>query len=388
MVHPLQRFQTWFLDKRQVFFDWFSSDQTKCQEPEHSLSELPPPLLEKLIAALQNLPSHPTSQDAIHSALDQALEQWRSHPCPTNNSIVILSSPVTAVSRLLTEQSRHWATQQQIPIRLLQWIGRPVASATMQTKLQQQLGRGLSTPASGQLEIVVIPNLSWCFLRSVDGLTGIDYLQDVLLPDSSRFWVLGSGQVAWQYLKAVCHLEAYCSETLLLPKLKGEQLQNWLKGIVSQFDLQFEQSSNNTSHPEEDTTPETRYFEQLAAVSKGVSTVAVQVFRRSIAYESPSNESEVAGLLKVRTPTLPNLPDTDEDDDYLLYSLLLHDEITLAALAESLGDEPSTLKYQIQELHQAGLIEQHDQRLRMNPIHYPHLKRKLAANNFAIDSPE
>lgn len=46
MVHPLQRFQTWFLEKRQVFFDWFSSDQSKHQEPENSLSELPPPLLE------------------------------------------------------------------------------------------------------------------------------------------------------------------------------------------------------------------------------------------------------------------------------------------------------------------------------------------------------
>lgn len=341
-----------------------------------------------MIATLQKLPSHPASQDAIHSALDQALEQWRSHPLPANNSIVILSSPVTAVSRLLTDCSEHWATQQQIPIRLLEWIGRPDASATIQTKLQQQLGRGLSPTASGQLEVVVIPNLSWCFLRSVDGLTGIDYLQDMLLPDASRFWVLGSGQVAWQYLKAVCHLEAYCGETLFLPKLKGEQLQNWLRGIVSQFDLQFDQFGNNASQQKEDANPETHYFEQLAAVSKGVSTVAIQVFLRSISYESRSEKSEAVGILKGRTPTLPNLPDTDEDDDYLLYSLLLHDGITLAGLAESLGDEPSTLKYQIQELRQAGLIEQHDQMLRINPIHYPHLKRKLAVNNFAIDSPE
>ena len=131
------------------------------------------------------------------------LKNGGNNPLAADNSLVFLSSPVTTVSRTLTESLQNWASEREIPLRPLQWIGRPEKAESIKTKLQHQLGRGLVTTESKQPEVVIIPNLSWCFLRCVDGLEGIDYLQDVLLQDDSRFWVIGGGKV-WLGIPQSC----------------------------------------------------------------------------------------------------------------------------------------------------------------------------------------
>ena len=258
----------------------------------------------------------------------------------------------------------------------------------IKTKLQQQLGRGLVT-TSKQSEVVVITNLSWCFLRCVDGLEGIDYLQDVLLQDDSRFWVIGAGKVGWEYLDHVSHFKAYCGEYFELPRLTGEQLQAWLEPIVSKFKINF--AKPNIEFPnnnEEDESYQSKYFEKLADLSEGVNTVAAQVFLSSIRYEAedPDNpESEkTEAILEAQNPELPNLPRLSAEEHYIIYSLLLHGDLTLSALSESLGDEKTLVKGQIQRLRRKGVVEQKHEILTINPIHYPRLKSELANNNFII----
>lgn len=383
------RFQTWLLDNRKTLLSRFSTDEQEIQEPEKSLIELPSFLASKLIAAVDELPTDNPDVETIQSTLDEAFEKWRSNPQTADNSVVILSSPVTTVSRTLTESLQDWASEREIPLRPLQWIGRPEKAENIKTKLQQQLGRGLVTTESKQPEVVVITNLSWCFLRCVDGLEGIDYLQDVLLQDDSRFWVIGAGKVGWEYLDHVSHFKAYCGEYLELPRLTGEQLQAWFEPIVSQFKINF--AKPNIEFPnnnEEDESYQSRYFKKLADLSEGVNTVAVQVFLSSIRYQaenSDNSESEkTEGILEAQNPELPNLPRLSPDEHYILYSLLLHGDLTLSALSESLGDETTLVKGQVQMLRRKGLVKQKHEILTINPIHYPRLKSELANNNFII----
>ena len=221
------RFQAWLVDNRKLLLSRLSTDEKETQEPEKSLTELPPSLASELVVAVDKLPSDNPDVEVIYSTLNKNFEKWRSNPQTADNSLVILSSPVTTVSRILTESLEDWASEKQIILRPLKWICRPQEVENIANKLRQQLGRGTLTANSKEPEIVVIPNLSWCFLRSVDGLEGIDYLQDVLLQDNSRFWVIGAGEVGWEYLNHVSHFKAYCGESLELPQLNPEQLQAW-----------------------------------------------------------------------------------------------------------------------------------------------------------------
>jgi hypothetical protein len=381
------RFQTWLVDNRKTLLSRFTTDEQETPEPEKSLIELPSSLASKLIAAVDELPTDNPDMEAIESTLNEAFEKWRSNPQVADNSVVILSSPVTTVSRILTESLQDWASEREIPLRPLQWIGRP-ETQNIKTKLQQQLGRGLVT-TSKQSEVVVITNLSWCFLRCVDGLEGIDYLQDVLLQDDSRFWVIGAGKVGWEYLDHVSHFKAYCGEYFELPRLTGEQLQAWLEPIVSEYEITF--AKPNIEFPnnnEEDESYQSKYFEKLADISEGVNTVAAQVFLSSIRYEAedPDNpeRDKTEGILEAQNPELPNLPRLSAEEHYIIYSLLLHGDLTLSALSESLGDEKTLVKGQIQRLRRKGVVEQKHEILTINPIHYPRLKSELANNNFII----
>ncbi|MGD1910463.1 MAG: ArsR family transcriptional regulator [Rivularia sp. (in: cyanobacteria)] len=382
------RFQAWLVDNRKLLLSRLSTDEKETQEPEKSLTELPPSLASELVVAVDKLPSDNPDVEVIYSTLNKNFEKWRSNPQTADNSLVILSSPVTTVSQILTESLSYWALESKIPLRPLQWTGRPSVVDDITTKLRQQLGRGVVTTESKRPEIVVIPNLSWCFLRSVDGLEGIDYLQDVLLQDDSRFWVIGAGKVGWEYLNHVSNFKAYCGESLELPRLTDEQLQEWFEPIIAEFDITFNKSNFEFPNTEESESNQNRYFKKLAAVSEGVNTIAVQIFLRSICYEPKETENEEndgeLGSLVAENPELPNLPRLNADEHYILYSLLLHGDLTLPALSESLGDEKSFVKGKIQMLRRAGIVEQNNGILTINPIHYPRLKNELSNNNFII----
>lgn len=397
MAKTVEKFRAWFADQRNFLFSRYTKDAQETEEPERSLIELPAQIREKLINAVENLPSNPANKNAISSTLDEAYQDWLDNPNNSNNSVVILSSPVIAVSRILSETLEEWAKQKQAPLRVLPFNARPTDIETVKSKLKHALEEQdlVEEKNVEQLEIIVIPNLGWLFLRSLDGLEGIEYLQTLLCKGSkNHFWIIGSGEVGWQYLNSVCSLEAYCGEVLSLPAIKSEDLQSWLVPIFQDLNITFEKPRIDKQILDGDKDYQTSYFDQLADISKGVATVAVQAVLKSIKYEQDEdrdkdeNESEVkseAKSLIAQTPELPKLPDLESVDRYLLYSLLLHGDLTMAALAESLGDMESEVQARVQLLRREGVVEQQHNVVKINPIFYPRLKQELASNNFIIN---
>ena len=396
----LKQFRNWLANNRSFLFSRYTKDALETQEPERTLIELPPEIRQKLVNKTENLPSSTGDREAITEKLNEMFELWRDNPENANNSLVVLSSPVAAVSRILTEALEDWAEQKQIPIKLLPLKARPEMADTIKTKLKQYLEEEFVEDAIGthQPEVVVIPNLSWCFLRSWLGLEGIEYLQSRLSDGfKDRFWIIGGGQVGWEYLNSVSNIEAYCGEVLTLPALTPEQLQEWLKPVIDELNMAFDDPSMDKKILEGDKDNKTYYFERLADVSEGVSTVAMQAFLKSIHYEElEESESEFEKKLQesksepkkaviAKVPKLPELPELEPADQYLLYSLLLHGDLTISALAESLGDSISQVRARVQVLRQEGIVEQRQKILKINPIYYPKIKRELANNNFVIN---
>lgn len=396
-----KQFKAWLANNRSFLFSRYTKDAGETQEPERSLIQLPPEIRKKLVREIEDLPINPGDRSAVTSKLNETFDLWRDNPNYSNNSLVVLSSPITAVSRILTETLADWAEQKQIPVRLVPLKARPEMADTIKSRLKHYLEEEFVEQAAGshQPEVVVIPNLSWCFLRSLDGLEGIEYLQSRLCEGfQDRFWIIGAGQVGWEYLNSVSNIEAYCAEVFTLPALTPEQLQEWLVPITNDLEITFDEPSIDRQLLESDKSNQANYFDCLSDISRGVSTVAVQAFLKSIHCEEIEAEHSLPDNLEsyelqklpqkimvAQTPKLPELPDLEPADQYLLYSLLLHGDLTIPALAESLGDEQSVVQARIQKLRHEGVVEQRGKIIKINPIHYPNVKRNLASDNFVIN---
>ena len=407
----LEKFKNWLADNRprggwfrwnkfgipglNLLFSKDSPDSQEKQEPKKLLVELPPEIYQKLVNVVENLPSNGADQQAIISSLDERFDRWRDAPSHANNSVLILSSPVAAVSSVLSEALEEWAEQKQVSIRLLPLTARPTEIATIKSKLEHYLESLSPTNNSTQQkpEVVVIPNLSWCFLRSLEGLAGIEYLQSLLCKNPhNRFWIVGTNQVGWEYLNLVSNLQAYFGEIVRLPNIESKELQAWLAPIIDEFDITFDKPNIDKQLFDQDKDNQDHYFDRLNKVSNGVSTVAAQLFLQSISYQDEDEKEEEEEKqtqeqkLVAQTPKLPPSHSLDSEAQYLLYNLLLHGDLTLSALAESLGDEESKVQVLVQMLRRQGIVKQQDQVLTINPIYYPTLKQQLASNNFIIDS--
>ena len=484
MANRLSRFKERLLEQRYFRVALFAKDAQTESTTEHALPELPDDIAEALVGAIDKLPVHPREQAAITEALSEIIAHWQERPHVAANSMVILGHPVSAVSRILISSLDQLEIDGQapLPINLLNWIERPPDMHNIQEKISQELSKSKDDANADEnadeltaQNLAVIPNLCWCFLRSAEGLNGVDYLRDSLLGDRTQFWIIGSGQVGWEYLKATLKFHAYCGDTIALPSLSGEELQDWLAPIVEQFEIRFQETSlrKRFQDPEslkdlnisfnkpiesiseiareigaavrsslrtvkgeilsddteaEKTSPKRDYFDRLADLSNGVSIVALQLFIKSLRYEEPEDSEENAEddiakpealasnkrqrkppqgksqrqastdldsnqaapqkpQLIAAAPKLPTLPDFDQSDLYLLYSIMLHGDLTIKALAASLGDAPQVVNNQVQILRNAGIIEQEEAVIKINPVHYPQLQRELAKNNFMIEVP-
>ena len=498
MADKLKEFKQWLLNKRHFRTAWFAKDPHLTPEPDEALSHLPDDIADDLRAAINDLPVNRREEAALLEALDDAIAHWRENSHLASNSIVVLAHPVSSVARILTDSLHTLRSHKDNPldIKLLDWVERPPNSGSIKAQIKEKLGwkeedfpddietgernhhslkKSDGDTQDKRQTLAVIPNLCWCFLRSADGLEGVDYLQETLLSDRSQFWVIGSGQVGWEYLKSTMKFHAYCGKAVDLPTLSGQQLQEWFEPIIDRFNIRFSDAAihkrlsdptdllhmdlsvdqpisaiseisqevtatvksslravrdevfaekDEAKQADPDSSPKREYFHRLAEISDGVSVVALQLFVKSLRYQDILEEnlarepkktveegrprqlpySPVVGSAEqdnpekagdkepekeivAGQPKLPSLPELSQSDLYLLYSLMLHGDLTIRALANSLGDAPQIVNNQVQMLRNAGVIEQKNGVIKANPVHYPKLRRELSRNNFIIEVP-
>ncbi len=362
----LVKLQNWLIKQSSVLFSWKKEQSHSPQKETPSPHELPATIKQQIQEKIDNLGHNPTEKKAIIEALDNTFDCWLDDSENNSNSVVILSSPVMGISPLISETIKKWSIQKQIIVKVLPLSARPTNMNNIISILEDFLNNDREKEASeaNNLEVLVIPNLDFCFLRSVEGLDAIEYLQSLFCEDSEhRFWVIGANEVSWQYLNSVGNISAFCGEVFVLPPIKPEQLQEWLNPIIKYFDIGLDKFKIETKFLEE--KEETnhndwqKYFEQLADIVEGESLVAAQDFLNSI-YQAQEAEKENENEYKllINYPQLTKLPFVDFSEQYILYSLLLHGHLTLSDLAESLGDERAEVTGKVQILRRKGIIKE------------------------------
>ena len=202
---------------------WISDQAEALQDGDDSLESLPSDLFQTIEKDLNALPNHPEDWRCLQSAIEQAIGQWQADPLAHENGIAVISNPTDTVARLLCSNLLA-ELDINIKTQVLQWTERPAVEKISQRLSQAFAREKCSSGSQSKPEIMVIPQLEKCFLRSIDGLDGIEYLRDTLLSDRSRFWILGVSKMSCQYLSKVFDLDAYCADIFTLPTLTGEQL--------------------------------------------------------------------------------------------------------------------------------------------------------------------
>lgn len=384
----LKNLKIWLSEHLPQLLFWRKQDSS-AESVSDSWLEMPVNLKNQLIEQIDNLENNFAEQDAIALAIAESYEKWQQNPEGVNNSVVILGSPITSVSRILTTSLEDWAKEKEISLKLLPLKARPHTLEKIKSELEQLLGQRSPVAEEQQItsEIVIIPNLSWYFLRSLEGLEGIEYLRFLLSQNvPNRFWIIGVNHIAWEYFKLVFHLEAYCGEVVTISKLSAKDLESWLDPIVERLNITYGTPRIDQKLLKQDLDRKTHYFERLAEVSEGISTIAAKIFFQSIQYLEEEKETETEfSYLIAQVPEAPNLSILESVDQYILYSLLLHDDITFSALAISLGDEESEVRARIFGLINQNVLERKGNTLVINHLYYPQIKQQLKSSNFIIE---
>ena len=366
-------------------------------DPSAPLSQLPLSISTQIDRKIADLSSHPDHQTTVQSALKEALNKWRQQP-EAPNSLVILASPVSPLTRILSESASSFQEDNLLPVKSSEWTVQPHEYNKIQTQLLSQfnLHESLSkatdvvTSVTGKsedvLRLLVIPRLEWCFLRSIGGLEVIEILRDLISSDASQFWLIGCNNWAWRYLDQIYQVSAYFGETETLSALTGTQIKEWLQPIVDEINLNWGEDLAQ----EDLDSYQKQYFENLADISLGIGTVGADLWMRGLQYPASETDNlqdkeEVLSGLTIQKPKLPDLPNLIPEDRFLLYSLLLHGGMNLSHLALSLGQMESLVKTRVRFLLQTGVIRRESNLLIVSPCYYPRLKAILKNNNFLVE---
>ena len=359
------------------------------------------PSEEVLLQLQDSIAALPTPQpyaDAIRDALVEAIAAWRRQP-QNNNVLVVLGSPIEPLGTFIEQSLSDWPPLDPRSLRILRWSGIPTDPEAFVAGLRKEIRvqlRGNREPATQvplrfsadgvqldadirQQKGILLPELTQCFVRCIEGLEGVMYLRKEILKDPDRFWVLGCNHWAWDYLSYVCQMNSYFDRTVNLHPLSAADLFEWLTPIHRLLAERVPQVSFPTLLSQK------AYYDSLARAANGSSNVASRLWlgglRLSVSEEQQKTMWSWIGLSRTGFPKLSTL---EAGDRHLLFSLLLHNGLQFRHLALSLGDEESQLHARVKELERQGLIEQRGRHFYVNPEHYPNLRATLAGNNFLV----
>lgn len=380
-----------------VTTQWLASSVASDEDDDRA--SLPAGITQALAQRLKSLPTPQPYKEAIQLATRQALQTWQANPETANNCLVILGWPVVANDLMLKDSLQNYLLDCDVRF-FLSGYQRPADPLEITGHLQRELSpdkdtdRAEPTAPVTQTElhealprVNVIPSLERCFLRCIQGWEGIEYLQNWVTQDTSRFWVFGCNHWAWAFLDKVCQVGAYLEQTQALPELSGEALAQWLRPMLT---TAVKRPDGDTLEVQVASGDET-YWQALASLAAGNATTAAYLWLQTLRLDADLLTPEgtlpaEAKSVEVTTtkPKAPSLISLEALDRYLLHALLIHGEMTRSHLALSMGEDERLIRSRVQVLRREGLIRQAGRRLTVHPAHYPKLYSELGNNNFLL----
>ena len=254
----------------------------------------------------------------------------------------------------------------------------------------------------------VVPALERCYLRHVHGLALVRQLFEKINTGAMGNGIIGCDSWALAYLKHV--LPGRLPDALVAQAFGDHRLSRWLYQLASrrfQKPILFRQTDNGKpvlpiepEHAGPDTagTQPSAFIDQLSAHSRGIPGIALCLWRKALRMEPDKTMTDTSLLQtppdmnttiwvlpwdKLDHPALPS--PISPESSILLHSLLLHNGLSQAILAEILPFSPNVITRTALVLKGAGLIEENRGLWNVSPAGYPVVRQYLKGEGYLTD---
>jgi len=214
-------------------------------------------------------------------------------------------------------------------------------------------------------KVVFLEGLQNLFLRHINGFEALDALWLILSETKEQiFWVITCSRYAWDFLTKAESLEANFAYTLDVDQLGSEDIETLIlnRHEKTGYKLIFDSNENlrksrgykkRIDNDEElQNYLKEQYFEKLADIAEGNSSIAIIFWIRSIAkIEDKSvyiEPKQIASLDMIEKPTADVL--------FALASLILHDSLKVQDLSRSLNMRLSDARVLLKRLQSRGVL--------------------------------
>ncbi|AFZ54929.1 hypothetical protein [Cyanobacterium aponinum] len=356
---------------------------------------IPSKLIERLNTKLNSLPVYESYYDTLTINVHDYIHQWIINKEQNRkNCLVIKGNCVDNLYNILTSIFSEKSSLSKETIELdYQIFSLENLKQNRRDRLNYLQEKILEIQQQSDKKIILIPDLSYYFSRTIEGLEVLEKLLKLLDEDENKFWIIGCNHWLWLFLVKIYHWDAYIENARDLPLLSQENLQDILLPVLDLVEFDWndlrrflvELPNQNEDDHKIISQLQAKYFENLANLSQGCLGTASQLCFYSLRYVK--NEETELSNLKINNPQLPDFPSITQSDRYLLFCIGLHGHLNKSDLANILGDDQIYITSQIECLVNLNLIHFLDhQNIAINPLFYSKLTKDLKDNHFLVES--
>jgi len=357
--------------------------------------DIPASLERRLQGKIDSLPIYYSRAKVLGDRILETISTWQNDPQLVHNSLIVLGDVPENLSAVIKNTLNQQEVKQFLNKIDIELVTLNLEIEDYHTNLNyfRQLIEQLKLDK--EPKIVVIPNLSNYFLRTIEGLQLMEYFFDFYLEDKNKFWIISCHNWLHLFLEKIYSISYYFRDTITIPQLSVEDIKNifeptldtidceWYHESIFNFDLsdteRKEEVEKKLNKVKED------YFSELTEISKGNLIVAIALFFKSLRYILPEEDQEnQTGKLRIIYPNTPSLPSVSQQERYLLYCVGLHKYIAKADLVEILAEHQTVVNNQINHLLQVELIHYKDGLISLNNMFYFKLHKSLKDNQFYV----
>lgn len=277
---------------------------------------------------------------------------------------------------------RVWAEQQSLN----------VLQAPSREAILQGVDQGSTEPIDGNDDTpIVIPRLEDFFVRHHRGL---DFIRSMLatINQGNQRILIGCNAWAWHFLQASLFADKMLPTAQTLKPYNANRLQRWLRSMVEEdSDSELKLKFYGTYNQDDDADTPSKFYYQLAALSRGAPWIAWAMMRARLELEPDSaklsqrqrRQNDDVTHLWISPTMERSIPHQLRSAGRLvLHSLLIHGPLTMDELKITV---PSISDFNVVSgLQRLGLLEHDQQKFRCAAAMYHTIRSELSTAGFPM----
>ena len=239
--------------------------------------------------------------------------------------------------------------------------------------------------------VVILENVQNCYLRNISGFEAIEQMM-LLISETNKeiLWITTATRYGWLFLDRVLSVSDYFTHTVESDNLIGEQIEQVIlkRHRASGYQLHFLADENTKKSRtfkklmgDEKKTQEflqERYFEKMAKLAEGTSSIAMIFWIRSI------NEYDDTHfyIKPFDFNTITRIDELDSAELFALAAYILHDSLLPEELAEIMHQPLRNSKLMVSRLTSRSILYKTDHGYMLNQLIYRQVVRVLKEANY------